>query len=46
MRLIYVAPQHSYFHYSGYSSEPFLAEAAAHACPAGATNIMELLPLC
>ena len=31
MRLIYVAPQHSYFHYSGYSSEPFLAEAAANA---------------
>jgi hypothetical protein len=34
MRLIYVAPQHGEFVYSGYPSEPFLAEAGAHALSA------------
>ena len=34
MRLIYVAPQHGEFVYSGYPSEPFLAEAGAHAISA------------
>ena len=31
MRLIYIAPQHNEFVYSGYPSESFLAEAGTHA---------------
>ena len=31
LRLVYVAPQHGEYVYSGYPSEPFLAEASAHA---------------
>ena len=38
MRLVYIAPHHGKSGYSGYSSEPFLAEAGAHALSAWCTN--------
>jgi hypothetical protein len=38
MRLVYIAPQHGRFLYTGYSSEPFLAEAGAHALSAWRKN--------